>query len=61
MSRIGRVPGLGLDGQEAQLGSSNGDPLPCPCSENEDSNLLQDNSAATRIPVLYPVNILIEE
>ncbi|KAH0514990.1 Integrin alpha-L [Microtus ochrogaster] len=29
--------------------------------ENEDSNLLQDNSAATRIPVLYPVNILIED
>lgn len=29
--------------------------------ENEDSNLLQDNSATTRIPVLYPVNILIED
>ncbi|CAO2583387.1 Integrin alpha-L [Lemmus lemmus] len=29
--------------------------------ENEDSNLLQDNSATTRIPILYPVNILIED
>ncbi|ERE78654.1 integrin alpha-L [Cricetulus griseus] len=29
--------------------------------ENEDSSLLEDNSAAMRIPILYPVNILIED
>uniref|UniRef100_A0A5F9DBB9 Integrin subunit alpha L n=1 Tax=Oryctolagus cuniculus TaxID=9986 RepID=A0A5F9DBB9_RABIT len=28
---------------------------------NEDSSLLEDNSATTSIPVLYPINILIEE
>lgn len=31
------------------------------CSHNEDSSLLEDNSATTSIPVLYPINILIEE
>lgn len=29
--------------------------------ENEDSGLLEDNSATTSIPVLYPVNILTED
>ncbi|XP_048189238.1 integrin alpha-L [Perognathus longimembris pacificus] len=29
--------------------------------QNEDSGLLEDNVAATRIPVLYPINILIED
>ncbi|XP_062955955.1 integrin alpha-L isoform X1 [Cynocephalus volans] len=29
--------------------------------DNEDSGLLEDNSAATSIPVLYPINILIED
>ncbi|MEJ1273802.1 integrin alpha L [Cricetulus griseus] len=29
--------------------------------ENEDSSLLEDNSATMRIPILYPVNILIED
>ncbi|XP_029414937.1 integrin alpha-L isoform X2 [Nannospalax galili] len=29
--------------------------------ENEDPSLLKDNSATTRIPVLFPVNILIED
>ncbi|XP_013360308.1 PREDICTED: integrin alpha-L [Chinchilla lanigera] len=29
--------------------------------ENENASLLEDNSAATSIPVLYPVNILVEE
>lgn len=31
-----------------------------PCSENENSSLWKDNSATTRIPVLYPVNVLTE-
>ncbi|XP_069342134.1 integrin alpha-L isoform X2 [Eulemur rufifrons] len=29
--------------------------------DNEDSGLLKDNSATTSIPVLYPVNVLIED
>ncbi|XP_076997352.1 integrin alpha-L isoform X2 [Tamandua tetradactyla] len=29
--------------------------------ENEDSGLLKDNSAATSIPLLYPINVLIED
>ncbi|XP_005064421.1 integrin alpha-L isoform X1 [Mesocricetus auratus] len=29
--------------------------------ENEDASLLEDNSATTRIPTLYPVNILVED
>nr|XP_044987292.1 integrin alpha-L isoform X2 [Jaculus jaculus] len=29
--------------------------------ENEDSGLLEDNSVTTHIPVLYPINVLIED
>uniref|UniRef100_A0A8D2E167 Integrin subunit alpha L n=1 Tax=Sciurus vulgaris TaxID=55149 RepID=A0A8D2E167_SCIVU len=29
--------------------------------ENEDSSLLEDNSATTSIPVLYPINVLIKD
>ncbi|KAM9208954.1 integrin alpha-L [Dugong dugon] len=29
--------------------------------DNEDSGLLEDNSATTSIPVLYPINILVED
>uniref|UniRef100_A0A5F8H746 Integrin subunit alpha L n=1 Tax=Monodelphis domestica TaxID=13616 RepID=A0A5F8H746_MONDO len=37
------------------------DHLICVCSENEDSILLKDNLATKRIPVRFPVNVMIED